>query len=69
MMHTYSDPNKQAIVTRAQDAINKAQSIIDDMKSRRVVVPVAPKFNWDVRIKDLSPEEQAKVVRMSNKAR
>lgn len=68
-MHKYTDPNRQAIVDRAQQAIDKAQSIIDCMKSRRVIVSPAPKFDWSKRIKDLSPEEQAKIVRMTNKAR
>lgn len=68
-MHTYTDSRKQALVNQAQAAIDKAQAIIDDMCSQLQPRPVnTVSYTW-VRISDMTPEEQAKIIRMTHKAR
>jgi hypothetical protein len=67
-MHTYTDPNKQAIVDRAQAAIDRAQAIIDDMRARRIVT--SGKLEYKLcKMSELSEEERASIVRMENKPR
>ncbi len=66
------DERNRKLVNERLDLINKAQSIIDKMRDNLPHKPLnyAPdKPHKCIKIRDLSAEEQSKIIRMSHKAR
>ena len=69
MMHKYSNPRMQAIADRAHEQVKRGNEILESARAE-VITGKRERHEFTMcKIADLSPEDQAKVIRPTRSTR